>query len=101
MINNCKSLREVTQGIAAYGDKLNHLGITYTPPLMIHYLIVLFSCKFGINRINYIFKYFNYGLLISKTVFGGISLYCSSFPVKCLNILNNIDTALLKMEIMY
>ena len=31
-MNNCTSLREVTQGIAAYGDKLNHLGITYTPP---------------------------------------------------------------------
>ena len=25
-------MREVTQGIAAYGDKLNHLGLTYTPP---------------------------------------------------------------------
>lgn len=32
VMNNCTSLREVTQGIAAYGDKLNHLGITYTPP---------------------------------------------------------------------
>lgn len=32
IMNNCTSLREVTQGIAAYGDKLNHLGITYTPP---------------------------------------------------------------------
>jgi hypothetical protein len=31
-MNNCTSLREVTQGIAAYGDKLNHLGVTYTPP---------------------------------------------------------------------
>ncbi|GAC1662292.1 MAG: IS4 family transposase [Flavisolibacter sp.] len=31
-MNNCTSLREVTQGIAAYGDKLNHLGINYTPP---------------------------------------------------------------------
>jgi hypothetical protein len=31
-MNNCTSLREVTQGIAAYGDKLNHLGLTYTPP---------------------------------------------------------------------
>ena len=32
VMNNCTSLREVTHGIAAYGDKLNHLGITYTPP---------------------------------------------------------------------
>ena len=32
ILNNCTSLREVTHGIAAYGDKLNHLGITYTPP---------------------------------------------------------------------
>ena len=32
IMNNCTSLREATQGIAAYGDKLNHLGITYTPP---------------------------------------------------------------------
>lgn len=32
IMNNCTSLREVTQGIAAYGDKLNHLGLTYTPP---------------------------------------------------------------------
>ncbi|MDP1811058.1 MAG: DUF4372 domain-containing protein [Sediminibacterium sp.] len=32
IMNNCTSLREVTQGIAAYGDKLNHPGITYTPP---------------------------------------------------------------------
>lgn len=32
IMNNCTSLREVTQGIAAYGDKLNHVGITYTPP---------------------------------------------------------------------
>jgi len=32
VMNNCTSLREVTQGIAAYGDKLNHLGVTYTPP---------------------------------------------------------------------
>lgn len=32
IMNNCTSLREVTQGIAAYGDKLNHLGISYTPP---------------------------------------------------------------------
>lgn len=32
IMNNCTSLREVTQGIAAYGDKLNHLGINYTPP---------------------------------------------------------------------
>jgi Transposase DDE domain/Domain of unknown function (DUF4372) len=32
IMNNCTSLREVTHGIAAYGDKLNHLGITYTPP---------------------------------------------------------------------
>jgi hypothetical protein len=31
-MNNCTSLREVTQGVAAYGDKLNHLGIAYTPP---------------------------------------------------------------------
>lgn len=31
-MNNCTSLREVTQGIAAYGDKLNHLGINYSPP---------------------------------------------------------------------
>jgi hypothetical protein len=31
-MNNCTSLREVTHGIAAYGDKLNHLGLTYTPP---------------------------------------------------------------------
>lgn len=32
IMNNCTSLREVTQGIAAYGDKLNHLGLSYTPP---------------------------------------------------------------------
>ncbi|MFC3561145.1 IS4 family transposase [Pedobacter jamesrossensis] len=32
VMNNCTSLREVTQGIAAYGDKLNHLGLSYTPP---------------------------------------------------------------------
>lgn len=32
IMNNCTSLREVTRGIAAYGDKLNHLGLTYTPP---------------------------------------------------------------------
>lgn len=32
IMNNCTSLREVTQGIAAYGDKLNHVGMTYTPP---------------------------------------------------------------------
>ena len=32
VMNNCTSIREVTHGIAAYGDKLNHLGITYTPP---------------------------------------------------------------------
>lgn len=32
IMNNCTSLREVTQGIAAYGDKLNHLGVTYTSP---------------------------------------------------------------------
>ena len=32
IMNNCTSLREVTQGIAAYGDKLNHLGVNYTPP---------------------------------------------------------------------
>lgn len=32
IMNNCNSLREVTQGIAAYGDKLNHLGVNYTPP---------------------------------------------------------------------
>lgn len=32
IMNNCTSLREVTHGIAAYGDKLNHLGVTYTPP---------------------------------------------------------------------
>lgn len=32
IMNNCTSLREVTQGIAAYGDKLNHLGLNYTPP---------------------------------------------------------------------
>ena len=32
IMNNCTSLREVTQGIAAYGDKLNHVGLTYTPP---------------------------------------------------------------------
>jgi hypothetical protein len=32
VMNNCTSLREVTQGIAAYGDKLIHLGLTYTPP---------------------------------------------------------------------
>lgn len=32
IMNNCMSLREVTHGIAAYGDKLNHLAITYTPP---------------------------------------------------------------------
>jgi len=32
IMNNCTSLREVTHGIAAYGNKLNHLGINYTPP---------------------------------------------------------------------
>ena len=32
IMNNCSSLREVTHGIAAYGGKLNHLGINYTPP---------------------------------------------------------------------
>ena len=32
IMNNCTSLREVTQGIAAYGTKLHHLGIRYTPP---------------------------------------------------------------------
>ena len=32
IMNNCNSLREVTNGIGAYGDKLNHLGLTYTPP---------------------------------------------------------------------
>lgn len=32
VMNNCTSLREVTHGIAAYGDKLNHLGVNYTPP---------------------------------------------------------------------
>ncbi|MEJ7679908.1 MAG: DUF4372 domain-containing protein [Segetibacter sp.] len=32
IMNNCTSLREVTHGIAAYGDKLNHVGLTYTPP---------------------------------------------------------------------
>ncbi len=32
IMNNCTSLREVTQGMAAYGDKLKHLGLTYTPP---------------------------------------------------------------------
>lgn len=32
ILNNCTSLREVTRGIAAYADKLNHLGLTYTPP---------------------------------------------------------------------
>lgn len=32
IMNNCTSLREVTHGLAAYGDKLNHLGLTYTPP---------------------------------------------------------------------
>ncbi|WP_295654655.1 IS4 family transposase [uncultured Mucilaginibacter sp.] len=32
IMNNCTSLREVTHGIAAYGDKLIHLGINYTPP---------------------------------------------------------------------
>ena len=32
IMNNCTSVREVTHGIAAYGDKLNHLGLTYTPP---------------------------------------------------------------------
>lgn len=32
IMNNCTSLREVTHGTAAYGDKLNHLGINYTPP---------------------------------------------------------------------
>jgi hypothetical protein len=31
IINNCTSLREVTQVITCYCDKLNHLGITYTP----------------------------------------------------------------------
>ncbi len=32
IMNNCTSLREVTHGIAAYGEKLNHLGLDYTPP---------------------------------------------------------------------
>lgn len=32
ILNNCTLLREVTHSIAAYEDKLNHLGITYTPP---------------------------------------------------------------------
>lgn len=32
IMNNCTSLREVTQGLAAYGDKLNHVGMTYSPP---------------------------------------------------------------------
>jgi len=32
IMNNCTSLREVTHGMAAYGDKLNHSGINYTPP---------------------------------------------------------------------
>jgi hypothetical protein len=32
IMNNCTSLREVTQGFAAYGDKLNHLGLIYAPP---------------------------------------------------------------------
>lgn len=32
IMNNCTGLREVTQGIAAYGDKLGHLGLDYTPP---------------------------------------------------------------------
>lgn len=32
IMNNCTSLREVTHGMAAYGDKLNHLGLDYTPP---------------------------------------------------------------------
>ena len=32
IMNNCTSLREVTHSIAAYGDKLNHVGLTYTPP---------------------------------------------------------------------
>ena len=32
IINNCISLREVTHGIVAYGDKLNHVGVNYTPP---------------------------------------------------------------------
>ncbi|CAN5269547.1 hypothetical protein BH09BAC1_BH09BAC1_26610 [soil metagenome] len=32
VMSNCTSLREVTQGLAAYGDKLNHLGLDYTPP---------------------------------------------------------------------
>ncbi len=32
IMNNCTSLLEVTQGIAAYRDKLNHLGVTYTSP---------------------------------------------------------------------
>ncbi len=32
IMNNYTSLREVTHGIAAYGDKLNHLGLTYTLP---------------------------------------------------------------------
>lgn len=32
IMNNCTSLREVTHGIAAYGDKLSHVGLTYTPP---------------------------------------------------------------------
>ena len=32
IVKNCTSLREVTHGIAAYEDKLNHLGLTYTPP---------------------------------------------------------------------
>lgn len=32
VMNNCTSLREVTHGIAAYADKLNHVGLTYAPP---------------------------------------------------------------------
>lgn len=32
IINNCASLREITHGIAAYGDKLNHLRVNYTRP---------------------------------------------------------------------
>lgn len=33
IMNNCTSLREVTHGIAAYGDKLNQLGVSYYEPL--------------------------------------------------------------------
>jgi len=36
IMNNCTSLREVIQGIATYGDKLNHVDITYyTPPAVL------------------------------------------------------------------